>query len=654
MKKRELLKKYFGYDSFREGQEELMDAVLGGRDVLGIMPTGAGKSLCYQLPALMMEGVTIVVSPLISLMKDQVQALNEAGIHAAYINSSLTETQISKALALAEKGRYKIIYVAPERLETYAFRHLAENLPISMITVDEAHCISQWGQDFRPSYLNILDFIRLFPARPVISAFTATATKTVREDIACTLGLLDPVIRVTGFDRSNLYFSVETPRSKDAFVLDYVRQHAGESGIIYCATRKNTEKICMKLNAAGIPTAMYHAGMENEARAKAQEDFIYDNIPVIAATNAFGMGIDKSNVRYVLHYNMPQNLENYYQEAGRAGRDGLVSECILLYSGQDVMINRFLLEHKAENPEFTEEDRETIAERDNERLRIMVGYALTRKCLRKYILNYFGEPAPETCGNCSSCSGEFEDVDITEEAIRALACVREMSGRFGINMVTGTLAGSTRAKLREYHADQYASYGSLREKSEPEIKKILETMLEEGLLAASNDKYGLLRVTADSRRLTEDGERLLERRPKEKMPEEYEEEPVYERMAGNAKQHSDDLGRTNSGDTGRQPSGNTGRQRKSRRSDILNSRGLQLFDVLRTLRTDIAREQGLPPYIVFADKALVDMCIKLPMTKQEMLSVNGVGENKYDRYGEQFMNAIREFTGGKKEKMYYG
>ncbi len=384
----EILKKYFGYNSFREGQELLIEAILAGRDVLGIMPTGAGKSVCYQVPALLLPGVTIVVSPLISLMKDQVQALNQAGIHAAYLNSSLTEGQIVTALRLAAGGRYKIIYVAPERLETYGFLQLARQIEISMLTVDEAHCISQWGQDFRPSYLNILPFLRQLVKRPIVSAFTATATERVQEDITCVLGLMRPQILVTGFDRKNLFFVVETPKKKLDYTIRYVQDHLDESGVVYCATRKNVELVYEQLLAAGISVTKYHAGLEQEERRKNQEAFMYDQKPVMVATNAFGMGIDKSNIRYVLHYNMPQSMENYYQEAGRAGRD-------------------------------------------LERLRQMSYYAMTRHCLRKYILHYFGEEGKGRCENCSNCQKEFEEVDVTEEAGKILACVQEMRQRYG-------------------------------------------------------------------------------------------------------------------------------------------------------------------------------------------------------------------------------
>ena len=390
MDKYEALKTYFGYESFREGQEALIDAILENRDVLGIMPTGAGKSICYQIPALCMEGITIVVSPLISLMMDQVKALNQAGVHAAYINSALTENQIAKALANAAAGQYKIIYVAPERLETERFLAFACQADIGMLTVDEAHCISQWGQDFRPSYLKILQFIDALPCRPVVSAFTATATPVVKEDIARILSLRDPKILVTGFDRENLYFGVKWNKNKDDQLFDYLQNHPEESGIVYCATRKNVDKVCEFLESRGLPVTKYHAGLTAEVRKANQEDFIYDRKPIVVATNAFGMGIDKSNVRYVVHYNMPQSLENYYQEAGRAGRDGAAAECLILYSPQDTIINRYLIENKNENSEMSTEQAETVHRQDIERLNAMVGYCKTNHCLREYILRYFG------------------------------------------------------------------------------------------------------------------------------------------------------------------------------------------------------------------------------------------------------------------------
>lgn len=622
MEKIQVLKKYFGYDSFRKGQESLIDAALSGQDVLGIMPTGAGKSLCYQVPALLMPGITIVISPLISLMKDQVQSLNQAGIHAAYINSSLTETQISKALSLAASGQYKIIYVAPERLETYEFMMFASQVEISMITIDEAHCISQWGQDFRPSYLKIVQFIKSLPKRPVITAYTATATETVKEDILCVLGLQNPKVLVTGFDRENLYFGVETPKKKDLFVVNYVNQHVSESGVIYCATRKNVELVYEKLLAEGIEVTRYHAGLGNAERKQNQDDFIYDRKPVIVATNAFGMGIDKSNVRYVIHYNMPQSLENYYQEAGRAGRDGEASECILLYSAQDVMINRFLMESKEQNSEFTSEEMTAIRERDDERLRIMTNYCTTKNCLRTYILRYFGEKVDKDCGNCSNCLKEFEQIDVTEDAKKILFCVQELRGRYGINVVTGTLLGQTKAKLREYGVASYSSFGTMKGQTESSVKQIIQQMIVEEILFQTPDKYALVRPGVKARQLLEGDCTLL---MKVSMEEQLEE-----------------------------TKSRTTKSSKQRKSDILNTRGLEFFDFLREVRTQIAREESVPPYIIFSDKTLVDMCVKTPFTKEEMLTVSGVGENKFEKYGERFLDGVMQFTNGIKEKFYFG
>ena len=620
MNKFSVLKEYFGYDTFRPGQETLIDAVLAGRDVLGIMPTGAGKSLCYQVPALLLPGITLVISPLISLMKDQVQALNQAGIHAAYINSSLTEGQIRKALKFAAEGRYKIIYAAPERLETYEFLQFAKAVEISMLTVDEAHCISQWGQDFRPSYLKILQFLKELDRRPVLSAFTATATEKVKEDILCVLGLKDPAVLVTGFDRKNLYFAVENTRKKDAYVQTYIREHPKESGIIYCATRKNVDKLWQNLAEMGIDAARYHAGMSNEERRQAQEDFIYDRLPVMVATNAFGMGIDKSNVRYVLHYNMPQSMENYYQEAGRAGRDGEPAECILLYSPQDIAVNRFLMDSKEMNAEFTPSEWEAVRERDEERLRSMTYYCMTADCLRTYILRYFGEPGAGDCQNCSNCMTEMESLDVTEEAKKILACIQETGQRYGVNVIAGTLAASDRAKLREYGVSRFPSFGSLKEKTEPQIKQIISQMEIEGVLDSTKDKYALLKLNACSQEVMK-GQRtvVLKKRKAAEHP------------------------KTAAAST-----------RKTRNSDLLNSRGLELFERLRSLRIKIAKEEGMPPYIIFSDKTLVDLCIRAPKSREEMLKVSGVGEHKFQRYGQAFLEEIREFTQGKEEKLYFG
>jgi ATP-dependent DNA helicase RecQ len=553
-------------------------------------------------------------------MKDQVQALNQAGIHAAYINSSLTETQISKALQLAAKGQYKIIYVAPERLETYNFMQFVTQVDISMLTVDEAHCISQWGQDFRPSYLKIVQFIKSLPKRPIVSAFTATATERVKEDIMCVLGLITPKVLVTGFDRENLYFGVETPLKKDEYVTNYINEHATDSGIIYCATRKNVDKLHEKLLSCGISVTKYHAGLTSTERQENQEAFIYDKSPVMVATNAFGMGIDKSNVRYVLHYNMPQSLENYYQEAGRAGRDGEASECILLYSAQDVVINRFLLDNKEPNPELDADENEAVRQRDEERLQSMINYCMTPNCLRKYILNYFGEYGKGDCGNCSSCLNEYEEWDITEITHKIIACIDELKGRYGINVVAGTLSGNDRAKLREYKVSTYTTYASLKELSEAQIKQVIQYLMIENIIDVTKDKYALLRTTTKAREILTQATPIIMKKPK----------------------------------TVTTTATTTKTTRSNRKSDILNSRGLELFETLRSLRTVIAKEESIPPYLVFSDKTLVDMCIKAPLNKEEMLNVSGVGNNKYDRYGERFINEINIFTNGRKEKMHFG
>ncbi len=620
MNKLEVLKKVFGYDSFRDGQEQIVDSILRGQDVLGIMPTGAGKSICYQLPALMMSGITIVVSPLISLMIDQVKALNEAGVHAAYINSALTENQVTKALYNAMMGQYKIVYVAPERLETNRFLEFAMNADISMITIDEAHCISQWGQDFRPSYLKIVNLIKRFPKRPVVSAFTATATAQVKEDIMCILGLNNPKVMVTGFDRKNLYFEVRKSKHKDADILDYVQSHINDSGIIYCATRKNVDNVYIMLLNSGISATRYHAGLSNEVRKKNQEDFIYDRKPVIVATNAFGMGIDKSNVRYVLHYNMPQCIENYYQEAGRAGRDGESAECILFYSPQDVMISEFLIENKGENTEFTEDELMLIKENDIKRLAKMRFYCTTKECLREYMLNYFGEyTGKHECGNCSNCNTVYEEKDVTDICIDIINCIKESNQRYGMNVIIGTMRGSNTARLRSYRVDRLKSYAIRKDVSEAVLKSIVEELLLQDYIIETNDVYRILKLTPECANILDGSARII-----------CKWSPSKEKVANTQI-----------------------KAKKDRRSDILNSKGLALFDELRALRMDIARQENMPPYIIFSDKTLVDMCIKLPFTKEEMLSVNGVGDNKYQRYGEKFIQKIVDYTDAVKDKYYF-
>ena len=600
----EALKVYFGYDSFREGQQDIIETIISGGDVLAIMPTGAGKSICYQVPALLLPGITLVISPLISLMQDQVKALNEAGIHAAFINSSLSDSQISKALYLAAQGVYKIIYVAPERLESSEFLAFASQVNISMVTVDEAHCISQWGQDFRPSYLKIVEFIKQLPVRPIVSAFTATATEEVKEDILCILSLRDPHVVVTGFDRENLYYSVENIRKKDEFVIDYIEKHPSDSGIIYCSTRKNVDNLFELLFKRGVPVTKYHAGMDQESRKKNQDDFIYDRTPVIVATNAFGMGIDKSNVRYVIHYNMPQSMENYYQEAGRAGRDGEPSQCILLFSAQDVIINKFLIEKK-DFSGLSDEDAELVQQRDYKRLQIMEGYCSTTRCLRNYILEYFGEKTSGSCDHCGNCHREYKEVDMTLEAKQIINCVAESKGRYGLVVVLGTLLGADRARLRELGTVDYKTYGVLKNHSEAELRGLISQMIAEGYLRQTQGQYSVLQM-GDISPLKNENTRVIMRTFEEKKPEK-----------------------------------NKTVQKRS--TDSLTSAGYELFEMLRKLRMEIAREEALPPYIIFNDKTLIDMCVKLPTDKENMLKVSGVGASKMEKYGQRFLDAIRTF-----------
>lgn len=605
MDAKEALKVYFGYDSYKTGQEEIIDAILTGKDVLAIMPTGAGKSICYQVPAMLLPGITIVISPLISLMQDQVKALNEAGIHAGYINSSLTDAQISRVYAKAMEGAYKILYVAPERLESYGFTDFTERTLISMVTVDEAHCISQWGQDFRPSYLKIVDFIDSLRKRPVVSAFTATATEEVKTDISCVLKMQEPKIVITGFNRENLYFDVETIRKKDDYVLEYIRNHPDDSGIIYCSTRKNVDTLYELLSNAGVPVKRYHAGMNSEDRKESQDDFVYDRSSVIVATNAFGMGIDKSNVRFVIHYNMPQSMENYYQEAGRAGRDGEPAQCILLFSAQDIMINKFLLDHK----DFTDipyEDIELIKQRDARRLQVMEGYCRTSGCLRNYILEYFGEKSEKPCDSCGNCHREFTEIDMTEDAKQVVNCVCETKGRYGLNIILGTLLGANRARLKELGTIDYKTYGVLKERSESELRLLISQLIMDGYLYQTADKYSVISM-GNIDPLKDPNTHVLIRTYKDREPE-------------------------------RQT---TKRSKKS--TDILTKAGYELFGVLRKLRLTIAREEGMPPYIIFSDKTLIDMSAKVPRDRASMLSVSGVGEAKYDKYGDRFIDAINTF-----------
>ena len=603
---KEALKAVFGYDSFRPGQEAVINAILEGRDILAVMPTGAGKSLCYQVPAMLLSGITLVISPLISLMQDQVKALNEAGVDAAFINSSLSEKEMHDTFKNASKGQYKIIYVAPERLMSEGFVRLAKGVEISMITVDEAHCISQWGQDFRPSYMDIAEFVNVLDKRPIISAFTATATQNVREDIICSLGLTNPYFLVTGFDRENLFFQVDKPQSKDRFILDYLDRHKGESGIIYCATRKNVDSLYTLLKKRNISVAKYHAGISIEERKQMQDDFVFDYTSIVIATNAFGMGIDKSNVRFVIHYNMPSSMENYYQEAGRAGRDGLNSECILLFSPQDIIINRFLLEHK-DFSEIDPTDAMTIRERDIKRLQIMEGYCYTTECLRNYILKYFGEDPKKPCDDCGNCLRQFETLDMTDEAKKIINCIYESRGRYGKNIIMDTVLGAKTARLEEIGASKYKSYGVLESSNKTLLRRLIEELLLEGYIQTG--EYQVLKLGDISKLKLKDTKVLVKITDEDKA---------------------------------------TNRKLKPKKNikgmDSLTSSGFKLFDKLKELRLEIAREEKMPPYIVFNDKTLIDMCAKMPITKSDMLNVSGVGENKYGKYGERFIAVIKEYA----------
>lgn len=599
-----ILKKYFGYDQFREGQEVLIDSILAGKDTFGIMPTGAGKSICYQLPGIMMEGITLVITPLISLMKDQVASLKEAGIRGAYFNSSLTQGQYFKALEYAKRGTYKIIYVAPERLMNREFLDFAKSVKIQMITVDEAHCVSQWGQDFRPSYLKILDFVEQLEHRPIISAFTATATRQVREDVARILKLEEPTILTTGFDRKNLFFSVQKPGNKYSVLKNYIDTHPGKSGIVYCLTRKLVEEVCQRLEEEGIAATRYHAGLSDEERRNNQDDFIYDIKPVMVATNAFGMGIDKSNVNFVIHYNMPKNIESYYQEAGRAGRDGENADCILLYGGKDVVTNQFFIEKDSENEELEPEEREKIRERDRMRLKKMTFYCHTNECLRNYILGYFGERSPGYCGNCVNCLTQFEERDITSTARHILGCVDNCGQRYGLTVILDAVHGADTEKIRRYGLDEDDYYGTESDKSIYFLRQAMDHLLLNDYLAQTDDRYSVLRLGPKAGPVLARKEQVIMKAAKE-------------RENGAAK------------------------AAKTRRRDY-DVENPQLFEVLRSLRTKIARIQSVPPYVVFTDKTLREMCARIPKTRDEMLDISGVGEAKFKKYGKEFLKVIEE------------
>ena len=656
------LQRYFGYDSFRPGQEGLVAAILDGHDVLGVMPTGAGKSICYQIPAALLPGVTVVISPLISLMRDQVDALNDVGLPAAFINTTQTPDEQGMVLAQAARGEIRLLYVAPERLETERFRRFAAQVPIALIAVDEAHCVSQWGQDFRSSYLGIGEFIASLRRRPIVAAFTATATERVRRDIVSLLRLRDPKVTVTGFDRPNLYFDVirmETKR-KASWVASYITAHPDESGIVYCATRKETEALAETINRtvrelrgaatlrdggteaagstsdgsmpdgsaqdAGPVAVAYHGGMSAEVRNRAQRDFVTDRVPVVVATNAFGMGIDKSNVRYVIHHNMPESIEAYYQEAGRAGRDGEPSRCTLLWNESDIVTRRRLLDTDSENERLTPEERETVRMSKRHLLDGMVGYCRTTECLHRYLTRYFGETddgSAERCGNCSNCESTFETIDVTGIARAISRCVHDVNQSFGSGKIVSVLRGSQAQDVLSHGLDRCPSYGALRETPEARVRDVLNQMATDGYLTITEGRLPIVRFGA---------------RAAETVASDFHYEiKRVERRA--------DRGPARSGARGYGAGAAFGQGAAAAQDAAeFTEDDERLFERLRALRRDIAQEIGKPPYIVFSDKALRDMCAKRPTTPEAFLAVNGVGENKLRQYGDRFLTAIAEFA----------
>lgn len=634
----EALNRYFGYDSFRPGQSGIVSAILTGRDVLGVMPTGAGKSICYQIPAAILPGVAIVISPLISLMRDQVDALNDVGLPAAFINTTQTPDEQDLVFAQALSGQIKLLYVAPERLETERFRNFAVRVPISLVAVDEAHCVSQWGQDFRSSYLGIGEFIAGLPTRPTVAAFTATATERVRRDIVSILGLHTPSITVTGFDRPNLYFDVISMPRKDkaSWVASYIASHPDESGIVYCATRKETEALAESLNSAvaelraaggadvsdiGTIAVAYHGGMSADAREKAQRDFVTDRVPVVVATNAFGMGIDKSNVRFVIHHNMPESIEAYYQEAGRAGRDGEPSRCTLLWNESDIVTRRRLLDSDYENERLTPEEQEAVRASKRRLLDAMVGYCRTTDCLHAYMTRYFGETAGAAAktdgkcvGGCANCEHTFETIDVTDIARAISRCVHDVNQHVGSGKIVKVLRGSKAQDLSYLNPESLPSFGMLDEVPEARIRDVLSQMATDGFLTIAEGRLPIVGF----------GPRAAET----VAPEFHYDIKKIKRADARAR---------------RTPDVST----PAVGSYVPDDGDEALFQKLRALRLDIARELGKPPYIVFSDKTLRDMVRVKPITDDQFLAVNGVGESKLKQYGERFMAAIREDSGDK-------
>lgn len=632
---RRALKKYYGYDSFRPGQETLISALLSRRDVVGIMPTGAGKSVCYQIPGILFKGITLVISPLISLMKDQVAALISAGIPAAYLNSSLTPGQYRTALARAAKGQYKIIYVAPERLETPAFMDFARKAPIALIAVDEAHCVSQWGQNFRPSYLSIAAFAESLPVRPIMAALTATATGPVKSDIVNLLHLNNPKVLVTGFDRPNLHFSVVHTRNKFDDLVSFLRARPNQSGIIYCLTRKDTEDVADRLNEIGFACGAYHAGMSDERRSRVQEDFIYDRLPLITATNAFGMGIDKSNVRFVVHYSMPASLENYYQEAGRAGRDGEESECVLFYSPQDYATNRFLIEKaqkESDNP-----DSEEVMRKEMIRLSRMDAYTKTTFCLRSYILEYFGESSSGNCGKCSNCLAKWQETDITEQARLIARGLDSLPRAYGIALSADFLRGSANAKIRAANLEQCEGYGILENCSAKEIRALLENLLITGYLVKTQDTWQTLHITPQFRQALASQEPILMRSRSDRDPS----AKTRKRLSALNKSEEG----TEEAIFGRSASG------IPKAKSVLRPERESLFQKLRVLRMEFASKEHVPPYIVFSDQVLRCLCEQMPADEEELLEIPGIGPRKAERYGQAFLQAIADWKTEQEESL---